>query len=140
MMVYVIVAAKAGKTWHATGAENTEDGAVETVCGAHPRGTKLWKFMKFDEDKAITCKKCRQMLFGEKAPHRLYYEWSGEYGVESSTTGYCRCGWTESCSSRSVVLDEYYSHLKSGHTGSDEFVVEMIEKHESGEQVREDLK
>jgi hypothetical protein len=38
-------------------------------------------------------------------------EWSGEYGVESSSTGYCPCGWEESCSSQREVRNEYHWHL-----------------------------
>lgn len=38
--------------------------------------------------------------------------WSGEYGEESSSTGECPCGWTESGSSQNVVRFEYRQHLK----------------------------
>ena len=44
--------------------------------------------------------------------HKLTMEWSGEYGVESSSTGTCPCGWTESASSQAVVRDEYRWHLR----------------------------
>ena len=43
--------------------------------------------------------------------HKLTIEWSGEYGVESTSTGTCRCGWTESGSSREIVRDEYGWHI-----------------------------
>ena len=43
--------------------------------------------------------------------HRLTLEWSGEYGAESSSTGYCSCGWTESASSQREVRAEYRYHL-----------------------------
>src|SRR3972149_12261944 len=39
--------------------------------------------------------------------------WSGEYGVESSSTGECICGWTESASSQREVRNEYRSHLQA---------------------------
>lgn len=44
--------------------------------------------------------------------HALRMEWSGEYGQESSSTGYCRCGWEESCSSQDEVRNEYHWHLR----------------------------
>ena len=44
--------------------------------------------------------------------HKLSIEWSGEYGIESTSTGTCKCGWTESCSSREIVRDEYGWHLE----------------------------
>ena len=43
--------------------------------------------------------------------HKLTMEWSGEYGVESSSTGYCPCGWSESASSQDEVRNEYHFHL-----------------------------
>lgn len=43
--------------------------------------------------------------------HKLTITWSGEYGVESSSTGKCPCGWTESGSSQAVVRFEYHMHL-----------------------------
>jgi hypothetical protein len=39
-------------------------------------------------------------------------EWSGERGEESSSTGTCPCGWTESASSQKVVRSEYRAHLR----------------------------
>lgn len=44
--------------------------------------------------------------------HKLTVEWSGEYGENSSSTGTCPCGWTESGSNREVVRDEYRWHLQ----------------------------
>ena len=43
--------------------------------------------------------------------HRLSMEWSGEYGEESSSTGTCPCGWTESASNQREVRAEYRHHL-----------------------------
>jgi len=43
--------------------------------------------------------------------HALKMTWSGEFGQESSSTGYCKCGWTESASSQVVVREEYRCHL-----------------------------
>ena len=43
--------------------------------------------------------------------HALKMEWSGEYGVESSSTGFCKCGWEESASSQNEVRNEYGFHL-----------------------------
>ena len=40
-------------------------------------------------------------------------EWSGEHGIESSSTGECPCGWSESASSQRVVREEYRYHLRS---------------------------
>jgi hypothetical protein len=48
--------------------------------------------------------------------HKLTMEWSGEYGDESSSTGYCVCGWSESGSSQRVVRDEYRYHLRQMRT------------------------
>lgn len=45
--------------------------------------------------------------------HALIIEWSGEHGKESSSTGFCRCGWSESCSSQKEVRNEYRNHLKA---------------------------
>jgi hypothetical protein len=45
--------------------------------------------------------------------HKLSMEWSGEYGVESSSTGTCVCGWTESASLQKEVRNEYRWHLLS---------------------------
>lgn len=44
--------------------------------------------------------------------HKLTMTWSGEYGEESSSTGTCLCGWSESGSSQSVVREEYRHHLR----------------------------
>jgi hypothetical protein len=44
--------------------------------------------------------------------HKLSIEWNGERGRESSSTGTCICGWSESGSSREVVRDEYAVHLQ----------------------------
>lgn len=44
--------------------------------------------------------------------HALRMEWSGEYGAESTSTGFCRCGWTESASSQHEVRFEYRNHLR----------------------------
>jgi predicted small metal-binding protein len=44
--------------------------------------------------------------------HALRMEWSGEYGQESSSTGFCRCGWEESSSSQDEVRNEYAFHLR----------------------------
>jgi hypothetical protein len=43
--------------------------------------------------------------------HKLTMEWSGEYGQESSSTGFCSCGWQESASSQTEVRNEYRFHL-----------------------------
>lgn len=45
--------------------------------------------------------------------HRLTMEWSGEYGQESSSTGFCPCGWQESASNQNEVRFEYRCHLRS---------------------------
>jgi hypothetical protein len=48
-----------------------------------------------------------------RAPgHALRMEWSGETGAESSSTGFCRCGWEESASSQDEVRFEYRMHLR----------------------------
>ena len=44
--------------------------------------------------------------------HKLTVEWSGERGAESTSTGYCTCGWEESASSQRVVRQEYRWHLE----------------------------
>lgn len=44
--------------------------------------------------------------------HKLTIEWSGEYGEESSSTGTCTCGWTESASNQVEVRHEYACHMK----------------------------
>jgi len=44
--------------------------------------------------------------------HALKIEYSGETGVERSSTGFCRCGWMESASVQREVRNEYYWHLK----------------------------
>lgn len=44
--------------------------------------------------------------------HALTLEWSGEYGQESSSTGYCKCGWSESASNQPEVRAEYRHHLR----------------------------
>jgi hypothetical protein len=43
--------------------------------------------------------------------HALTMTWSGEYGAESSSTGECKCGWTESASNQREVRFEYRCHL-----------------------------
>lgn len=45
--------------------------------------------------------------------HRLTVKWSGEYGAESSSTGFCPCGWTESASNQDEVRFEYRMHLSA---------------------------
>lgn len=44
--------------------------------------------------------------------HALTVEWSGEHGAESTSTGTCRCGWTESTSSDRETRFEYRMHLR----------------------------
>lgn len=45
--------------------------------------------------------------------HKLSVEWNGETRrEESASTGTCRCGWTESCSSQAEVWNEYRFHLE----------------------------
>jgi len=44
--------------------------------------------------------------------HKLTITWSGEYGIESSSTGTCLCGWSESGSNREIVRDEYHHHMR----------------------------
>lgn len=44
--------------------------------------------------------------------HKLTMTWSGEFGVESSSTGTCPCGWEESASSQVEVRHEYRCHLE----------------------------
>ena len=48
--------------------------------------------------------------------HKLTIEWSGEYGIESTSTGTCKCGWTESGSSREIVRDEAEAYLRDRRT------------------------
>lgn len=43
--------------------------------------------------------------------HKLTITWSGEYGIESSSTGECACGWTESASNQREVRFEYRRHV-----------------------------
>lgn len=44
--------------------------------------------------------------------HKLTVEWSGEYGENSSSTGYCACGrFEESCSNQAEVRKECRNHL-----------------------------
>jgi predicted small metal-binding protein len=45
--------------------------------------------------------------------HKLTMSWSGEYGIESSSTGFCRCGWQESASNQNEVRHEYRMHLQN---------------------------
>ena len=45
------------------------------------------------------------------AGHALKLTWSGERGAESSSTGECPCGWSESASSQNEVRNEYRFHL-----------------------------
>lgn len=45
--------------------------------------------------------------------HKLTLTWSGEYGVESSSTAHCACGWQESGSSQEVCRFEYRQHLRA---------------------------
>lgn len=46
------------------------------------------------------------------AGHALRMAWSGEHGIESTSTGTCKCGnWAESASSQRVVRIEYRWHL-----------------------------
>ncbi len=44
--------------------------------------------------------------------HKLTLEWSQEYGVESSSTASCTCGWQESASNQVECRHEYIQHLK----------------------------
>ena len=46
------------------------------------------------------------------AGHALTYEWNGERGRESITTGRCSCGWSESCSSKGEVRREFEHHIR----------------------------
>ena len=45
--------------------------------------------------------------------HKLTLEWSGEYGYEASSTGFCICGWQESASSQEECRHEYRCHLEA---------------------------
>ena len=58
------------------------------------------------------------------AGHALTVEWSGERGAESSSTGYCRCGWSESASSQHEVRFEYRMHLRRLLQGQHEWNTE----------------
>lgn len=44
--------------------------------------------------------------------HRLTLTWCGEYGVESSSTATCVCGWQESASNQDECRHEYRCHLQ----------------------------
>lgn len=44
--------------------------------------------------------------------HKLTLVWSGERGVESSSTAHCACGWSESASSQFICRFEYRNHLR----------------------------
>lgn len=44
--------------------------------------------------------------------HALTITWSGEFGIESSSTGECKCGWMESASNQHEVRFEYRHHLR----------------------------
>lgn len=44
--------------------------------------------------------------------HKLTLSWSGEYGVESSSTASCVCGWQESASNQEECRHEYRCHLQ----------------------------
>jgi len=59
-------------------------------------------------------------MFKRRKGHRLTLEWSGEYGAESSSTGHCPCGWSESASSQDEVRCEYQYHLEH---------LEVIDRH-----------
>lgn len=48
--------------------------------------------------------------------HKLTLSWSGEYGVESSSTASCICGWQESGSNQEVCRFEYRQHLRTERT------------------------
>jgi hypothetical protein len=44
--------------------------------------------------------------------HKLVsLQWSGERGVEGSTTATCACGWQESASTRREAQREHRAHL-----------------------------
>jgi hypothetical protein len=47
--------------------------------------------------------------------HKLTLEWSGERGVEASSTGICICGWEESASNQQECRWEYRHHLGDVH-------------------------
>ena len=55
--------------------------------------------------------------------HKLTIEWSGEYGVESTSTGTCTCGWQESASNQNEVRFEYREHLRAWKEGRKNFGV-----------------
>lgn len=44
--------------------------------------------------------------------HKLTITWSGETGIESSSTGECTCGWQEAASNQHHVRFEYRHHLE----------------------------
>jgi hypothetical protein len=46
------------------------------------------------------------------AGHKLTTDWNGERGPESSATGRCTCGWSETCGSRESVKQEFQHHLR----------------------------
>jgi len=43
--------------------------------------------------------------------HKLTLTWSREYGIESSSTAECACGWQESHSNQAGCRMEYRLHL-----------------------------
>jgi hypothetical protein len=47
-------------------------------------------------------------------------EWSGERGAESSSTGFCKCGWSESAGGQREVRNEYRHHLAQVQRRRDE--------------------
>lgn len=49
--------------------------------------------------------------------HKLTLTWSGEYGIESSSTASCVCGWEESASNRYECRWEYRCHLRDAYLG-----------------------
>ena len=55
--------------------------------------------------------------------HKLTMEWSGERGVESSSTGFCTCGWQESASSQREVRFEHREHLRVWAAGRENYGV-----------------
>jgi hypothetical protein len=64
-------------------------------------------------------RRLRRHARGFRVPgHALKVTWSGEYGIESSSTGECKCGWQESASNQHEVRFEYRHHLRrvAGHT------------------------
>ena len=69
------------------------------------------------DTRRLTCYTVVMMTTPRRIPgHKLTMEWSGEYGEESSSTGYCTCGWSESASNqREIRRVEYRVHLESVH-------------------------